>query len=335
MYKGYLSDPWEHEFESRSMMVEEDNGKDSGRIRRLYHHLGSHPNIVNFIDTKESILLRALHIYNKEHIHGKLEPFNVGCNSYGIVKLFGVMGYQWTPQNEPQELLDLGSLLSKRICKNRPDMSAYEKENPVACDVSTNCMTLLRLMRHNYMWDSEATMKFFYDVTLHNPSFLATLFHKIKNYNGHTWKDTTHNRYSLSPSTELPQSTLCLDRLVVRDALAGPNLRTIGASQRFVISLDSSHHSGPAISKAEVDSLVRSSAPIMTTVTAVTSTVNPALIVKEKTVKPSLFSVDSSSAGRADPNAGMFSDLTGSDFLVGGIRTIINLESNLQKTYVP
>ncbi|GJU67763.1 hypothetical protein Tco_1254022 [Tanacetum coccineum] len=71
----------------------------------------------------------------------------------------------------------------------------------------------------------------------------------------------------------------------------------------------------------------------MTTVTAVTSTVNPALIVKEKTVKPFLFSVDSSSAGRDDPNAGMFSDLTGSDFLVGGIRTVINLESNLQKTY--
>ncbi|GKE25193.1 hypothetical protein Tco_1436705 [Tanacetum coccineum] len=114
------------------------------------------------------------------------------------------------------------------------------------------------------------------------------------------------------------------------DSVAGPNLRTIGASQRFVISSDSSHHSGPAIAKAEVDSLVRSSAPVMTTVT---STVNPALIAKEKTVKPSLFSADSSSAGGANPNTGVFSDLTSSDFLVGGIRTIINPESDLQKTY--
>nr|GEW48575.1 hypothetical protein [Tanacetum cinerariifolium] len=38
--------------------------------------------------------------------------------------------------------------------------------------------------------------------------------------------------------------------------MAEPNLRTIGASQRFIISSDSSHHSGPTIAEAEVDSLV-------------------------------------------------------------------------------
>ncbi|GKD27575.1 hypothetical protein Tco_1233789 [Tanacetum coccineum] len=65
------------------------------------------------------------------------------------------------------------------------------------------------------------------------------------------------------------------------------------------------------------DSLVRSSAPIMTTVTTVTSTVDPTLVAKEKPIKPSLFSTDSSSAGGADPNTGVFLDITGSDFLVG------------------
>ncbi|GKG23262.1 hypothetical protein Tco_0391298, partial [Tanacetum coccineum] len=65
----------------------------------------------------------------------------------------------------------------------------------------------------------------------------------------------------------------------------------------------------------------------------VTLTVDPALVVKEKPVKPSLFSVDSSSAGGADPNTGVFSDLTGNDFLIGGIRIVINLD--IQKVYVP
>ncbi|GJT83300.1 hypothetical protein Tco_1057642 [Tanacetum coccineum] len=119
------------------------------------------------------------------------------------------------------------------------------------------------------------------------------------------------------------------------DFVAGPNLHTIGAPQRFVISSDSSHHSGANVAEAEVDSLVRSSAPIMTTVTTVTSMVDPALVAKEKPVKPSLFSANSSSAGGADPIIGVFSDLTGSDFLVGGIRTVINPDTNLQKVYVP
>ncbi|GJX02359.1 hypothetical protein Tco_0186272 [Tanacetum coccineum] len=119
------------------------------------------------------------------------------------------------------------------------------------------------------------------------------------------------------------------------DSVAEPNLRTIGASQRFVISSDSSHHSGPTIAEAEVDSLVRFSAPVMTTVTTVTSTVDPALVAKEKPVKPSLISADPSSAGGADPNTGVFSDLTGSDFLVGGIRTVIDPDTDLQKVYVP
>ncbi|GKF69212.1 hypothetical protein Tco_0202269, partial [Tanacetum coccineum] len=92
--------------------------------------------------------------------------------------------------------------------------------------------------------------------------------------------------------------------------VAEPNLRTIGASQRFVISSYSSHHSGPTIAEAEVGSLVKFSAPVMMTVT---STVDPALVAKEKPVKPTMFFADSSSAGGADPNTGVFLDLTGND----------------------
>nr|GEV46399.1 hypothetical protein [Tanacetum cinerariifolium] len=119
------------------------------------------------------------------------------------------------------------------------------------------------------------------------------------------------------------------------DSLAEPNLRTIGAQQRFVISSDSSHYSGTNVAEAEVDSLTRSSIPIMTIVTTTTSTVNPTLVTKEKFVKPSPFGAGSSFAGGTDPITGVFLDFTGSDFLVGAIRTVINPDTDLQKVYVP
>ncbi|GJU19379.1 hypothetical protein Tco_1152721 [Tanacetum coccineum] len=87
------------------------------------------------------------------------------------------------------------------------------------------------------------------------------------------------------------------------DSVTGHNLRTIRAPQRFVISSDSFHHSGVNVAEAEVDSLIRSSAPVMTAVTTTAPTTDPAVVVKEKTSKPSLFAADSSSAGGADPNA--------------------------------
>ncbi|GKD77172.1 hypothetical protein Tco_1339793, partial [Tanacetum coccineum] len=93
------------------------------------------------------------------------------------------------------------------------------------------------------------------------------------------------------------------------DSLTGLNLRTISAPQR------------PPV-------------PIITAATTVTLTSGPAAVIQEKTVKPSVFAADSSSAG-GDPNAGVFSDLTGSDFLVSGIRTFIDPEFDLQKVYVP
>ncbi|GKB49702.1 hypothetical protein Tco_0900455, partial [Tanacetum coccineum] len=84
----------------------------------------------------------------------------------------------------------------------------------------------------------------------------------------------------------------------------------------------------------EVDSLIRSSALAMTTVTTVTATVDAATVVKEAPVKPSLFAASSSLAGGTDPTPDGFFDLTDSDFLVGGVRTVIDPDSNLQKVYV-
>ncbi|GKE22038.1 hypothetical protein Tco_1433550, partial [Tanacetum coccineum] len=51
------------------------------------------------------------------------------------------------------------------------------------------------------------------------------------------------------------------------ESLDGANLRTNGAPQRFVISSDSSHHSSVNVAEAEVDSVVKTSVPIMTSVT--------------------------------------------------------------------
>nr|GEV06381.1 hypothetical protein [Tanacetum cinerariifolium] len=58
--------------------------------------------------------------------------------------------------------------------------------------------------------------------------------------------------------------------------------------------------------------------------TTVTSTVDSALVAKEKLVKPSLFYVDSFLAGEADPNTGVFSDLIGSNFLSVTNRSYLN-----------
>ncbi|GKG57885.1 hypothetical protein Tco_0589496, partial [Tanacetum coccineum] len=68
---------------------------------------------------------------------------------------------------------------------------------------------------------------------------------------------------------------------------------------------------------------------VITATTTITLTAGPAVVVKEKIVKPSLFFADSTSAGGTDPAIGGFTGLTSSDFLVGGIHTVINPNSNL------
>nr|GEX00035.1 transposase (putative), gypsy type [Tanacetum cinerariifolium] len=98
------------------------------------------------------------------------------------------------------------------------------------------------------------------------------------------------------------------------DSVPGLNLRTIGAPQKFIIFSDSSHHSGTNIAEAKVDSIVRSSAPAIATVTTVTA------------------AIDVDATATREP---VFFDVSGSDFLIGGIRTVVYPDSDLQKAYVP
>nr|GFC58780.1 hypothetical protein [Tanacetum cinerariifolium] len=81
-------------------------------------------------------------------------------------------------------------------------------------------------------------------------------------------------------------------------------------------------HGIPGGTSAEVDSFARPFVPVIIAATTITPTAGPTTVVKEKIVKPSLFFVDSASTG-TDPATGGFADLSGSDFLVGGIRAVI------------
>ncbi|GJY84008.1 hypothetical protein Tco_0497384 [Tanacetum coccineum] len=117
------------------------------------------------------------------------------------------------------------------------------------------------------------------------------------------------------------------------DFMARANLRTITAPPRFVISSDSSHHSGANIAEADVDSFARPFAPLMTMTTIVTSTVDPTTPAKEKFVESSIFGGGSSYG--VEHTVGGFFVLTGSDFIVGGIRTIVSPDTDLQKVYIP
>nr|GEX08000.1 hypothetical protein [Tanacetum cinerariifolium] len=117
------------------------------------------------------------------------------------------------------------------------------------------------------------------------------------------------------------------------DSVTELNLQTIGVVQRFVISSDSSHHSGANIAEAEVDFIVKSSAPAIATVTTVTATVDADTTADKAHVEPSLFGVGSSSTGRPDSVLGGFLDVSGSDFLIGGIGTVVEPDFDLQKVY--
>ncbi|GJX25706.1 hypothetical protein Tco_0232002, partial [Tanacetum coccineum] len=99
------------------------------------------------------------------------------------------------------------------------------------------------------------------------------------------------------------------------NSVARTNLQTLGPPLRFIISSNSSHHSDANVAEAEVDSIVRSSAPVLMTATIMTTTVDATMVLKETSIKPSLFAVGSSSAGGNEPILGGFYDLTGNDFL--------------------
>ncbi|GJW70734.1 hypothetical protein Tco_0127651 [Tanacetum coccineum] len=96
------------------------------------------------------------------------------------------------------------------------------------------------------------------------------------------------------------------------DSITGLNLRTICAPQRFVLC---SYH-----------------CDCVTATTDVATTTKEAH-AKEAPAKPSLFVDGSSLTGGTDPVPGGFSDVSGSDFLVGGIRTVVDLEFDLQKFF--
>nr|GEX41521.1 hypothetical protein [Tanacetum cinerariifolium] len=81
--------------------------------------------------------------------------------------------------------------------------------------------------------------------------------------------------------------------------------------------------------------LPRSSALAIATVTTVTVTVDADTTADKVPVEPSLFGVGSSSTGRTDSVPCGFLDVSGSDFLIGGIRTVVEPDSDLQKVYVP
>ncbi|GJR94305.1 putative reverse transcriptase domain-containing protein [Tanacetum coccineum] len=117
------------------------------------------------------------------------------------------------------------------------------------------------------------------------------------------------------------------------DFMAGANLRTLTAPPRFVISSDSSHHSGANIAEAEVDSFARPSAPLMTMTTTVTSTVDPTTTAKEKFIESSIFGGGSSSG--AEHIVGGFSGLTSSEFIIGGIHTVVSPNTDLHNVYIP
>nr|GEW95429.1 transposase (putative), gypsy type [Tanacetum cinerariifolium] len=93
------------------------------------------------------------------------------------------------------------------------------------------------------------------------------------------------------------------------DFVPGLNLQTIGAPQR-------------------------SSTPAMATVTTVTAAIDADVPAARAPVVPSLFGVGSSSIGRTDSVPGGFYDVSGSDFLIGGIHTVVDPDSDLQKVYV-
>ncbi|GKB58418.1 hypothetical protein Tco_0914604 [Tanacetum coccineum] len=127
------------------------------------------------------------------------------------------------------------------------------------------------------------------------------------------------------------------------DSAAGPALRTIGPSERFVVLSDSSHHSSAKSADAEVDSLIRSVAPVMTVATTVTTsvsaaattTVTPADVGKDKNVPtPSVFA-GSSSSEKTDRTLSLFTGRSGSDFVVGDIRAEGAADTGLQEIYVP
>ncbi|GJU95288.1 hypothetical protein Tco_1320044 [Tanacetum coccineum] len=127
------------------------------------------------------------------------------------------------------------------------------------------------------------------------------------------------------------------------DSATASALRTVGPSERFVVLSDSSHYSSAKSADAEVDSLIRSAAPVMTAATTVTTSVSAAAttavaltdVNKDKNVPtPSIFAVSSSSE-KTDRTLSLFAGRSGSDFVAGSIRAEGDVDTSLQEVYIP
>ncbi|GJQ97070.1 hypothetical protein Tco_0008209 [Tanacetum coccineum] len=123
------------------------------------------------------------------------------------------------------------------------------------------------------------------------------------------------------------------------DSVTSPSLRTVGPSVRFVVLSDSSHHSGAKSGDPEVNSLVRSAAPVMTEATTVatvaTTVAIPADVSKDKSVPhPSIFG-SSSSSEKTDRTLSLFTGRSGSGFAAGSIRAEEVIGAGLEEIYVP
>ncbi|GJU26601.1 hypothetical protein Tco_1165222 [Tanacetum coccineum] len=118
------------------------------------------------------------------------------------------------------------------------------------------------------------------------------------------------------------------------DSVTGPSLRTVGPSARFVVLSDSSHHSGTKSANLEVDSLVRSAAPVMTEATAVATVAIPADVSKDKSAPhPSVF-CSSSSSEKTGHTLSLFTGRSGSGSDAGSIRAEEAIGAGLEEIYV-
>ncbi|GJY01603.1 hypothetical protein Tco_0359755 [Tanacetum coccineum] len=108
------------------------------------------------------------------------------------------------------------------------------------------------------------------------------------------------------------------------DSMAGAP--THYCSSKAFYSVDDSGHYRYSVFGGSVDGTLRKEKK--------KKVVDPATTVKENFVGSYVFDGDSSGS-RADHTIGGFSDLTGSDFIVGGICTVISPDTDLQKVNIP
>ncbi|GKE33846.1 hypothetical protein Tco_1453168, partial [Tanacetum coccineum] len=125
------------------------------------------------------------------------------------------------------------------------------------------------------------------------------------------------------------------------DSVSGPNLRTKPPGVRFVISSDSTHHSGTHDVDVEVSSLIRStvSDPAVLTTTVATTVVAGTSILQPKVdIKPAHASIfaDSTSMGTAGPDVAGPSQPTNYDISSKSFYVSLDMDSEtLHLAYVP